>query len=109
MFAFASRLTCQQSSMFTYSYPASFMPDFTTASAMLLIMSSLTLQPNLFQEFQPMGGVTARFADGDVISCADDAQAKIDPKRQHVATAGLMFMRNVVSERRGPLVGEHVR
>src|SRR5215831_7896436 len=36
------------------------MPDFTTASAMLLIMSSLTLQPNLFQEFHPIGGVSAR-------------------------------------------------
>ena len=37
---------------------------------MLLIMSSLTLQANLFHEFQPMGGVRARCADGDVLSCA---------------------------------------
>src|SRR5260221_1321488 len=46
------------------------MPDFTTASAMLLIMSSLTLQANLFHEFHPMGGVCARFAEGEVFSCA---------------------------------------
>src|SRR6202008_4920434 len=42
----------------------SFMPDFTSASAIPLIMSSLTLQPNLFQLFQPMGGVSARLAEG---------------------------------------------
>src|SRR5437588_8295079 len=71
MLAFASRLTCQQSSMLTYSYPASFIPDFTTASAMFLIMSSLTLQANLFHEFQPMGGVSARLAEGAVVSWAN--------------------------------------
>src|ERR1700757_3123933 len=74
------------------------MPDLTTASAMLLIMSSLTLQANLFQEFQPMGGVGARFADGDVFSCADAMQTKIERKIQSVTRAGLIFMRNVVSE-----------
>src|SRR5436305_6781793 len=67
MLALASRLTCQQSSMFTYVYPASFMPDFTTASAIPLIKSSLTLQANLFHEFHPMGGVRARPAEG--LSC----------------------------------------
>src|SRR5450432_1351153 len=36
------------------------MPDFTMASAMPRTSSSLTLQPNLFQEFHPMGGVRAR-------------------------------------------------
>src|ERR1700751_3368250 len=40
------------------------MPDFTMASAMPLIMSSLTLQANLFQLFQPIGGVRARLAEG---------------------------------------------
>src|SRR6478672_7750269 len=35
------------------------MPLPTMASAMPLIMSSLTLQPNLFQLFQPIGGVRA--------------------------------------------------
>ena len=51
------------------------MPDFTTASAMLLIMSSLTLQPNLFQEFHPMGGVSARFAETGTSLLAQDAEA----------------------------------
>src|SRR5208283_2806210 len=76
----ASRLTCQQSSMLTYTYPASFIPDLTIASAMSLIMSSRTLQANLFHEFQPIGGVRARFADGgklgEGLSCANRAAAK---------------------------------
>src|ERR1017187_8598438 len=76
MLPLASRLTCQQSSMLTYTYPASFMPDFTTESAMPLIKSSLTLQANLFQEFHPMGGVSARFAEGEVLSCATRAVTK---------------------------------
>src|SRR5580692_10850559 len=46
------------------------MPDLTIASAMLLIMSSLTLQANLFQEFQPIGGVRARSFDTRLFSCA---------------------------------------
>src|SRR5580704_11735898 len=77
MLALASRLTCQQSSMLTYTYPASFIPDLTTASAMLLIMSSLTLQANLFHEFQPIGGVSARCADGAMFSCAIRAGTNI--------------------------------
>src|SRR5882724_2823738 len=90
--ALASRLTCQQSSMLTYAYPASFIPDFTTASAIPLIRSSLTLQANLFHEFHPMGGVRARLAEGEVLAC---------PKRlalQEVATtiaariSGRIFM-----------------
>src|SRR5512142_1908768 len=36
------------------------MPLLTMASATLLIRLSLMLQPNLFQLFQPMGGVRAR-------------------------------------------------
>src|SRR5438270_10781157 len=59
MFPCLSRDTCQQSSMTMYWYPASFIPLVTIASAMDLIMSSLTLQPNLFQLFQPIGGVSA--------------------------------------------------
>src|SRR6266478_4426735 len=65
-----SRETCQQSSITTYWYPASFIPDFAMASAMPLIMSSLTLQANLFQLFQPMGGVNARLTEGAGLSCA---------------------------------------
>src|SRR6266542_5713689 len=60
MFAFASRETCQQSSITTYWYPTSFIPDLTIASAMPRTNSSLTLQANLFQVFQPMGGVSAK-------------------------------------------------
>src|SRR5208282_5578542 len=66
MLPLASRLTCQQSSITTYWYPASFIPDFTIASAICLIVSSLTLQANLFQLFHPIGGVAARGA-----VCAD--------------------------------------
>ena len=36
------------------------MPLSTMASAMLLMSFSLTSQPNLFHEFQPIGGVWAR-------------------------------------------------
>ena len=39
------------------------MPDFTIASAIDLIMSSLTLQANLFQLFHPIGGVRASLAE----------------------------------------------
>src|SRR5215831_2358239 len=42
------------------------MPDFTIASAACLISVSLTLQANLFQVFQPMGGVRARLAETPV-------------------------------------------
>src|SRR5713101_6552802 len=48
------------------------MPDFTMASAMLRTNSSLTLQPNLFQVFHPMGGVRARPLD-TAFSCASAA------------------------------------
>src|SRR6185437_13324758 len=54
-----SRETCQQSSITMYSYPASRMPLATIASASLRMRSSLTLQANLFQLFQPIGGVLA--------------------------------------------------
>jgi hypothetical protein len=38
------------------------MPRDTMASAMDLISTSLTLHPNVFHEFQPMGGVAAKIA-----------------------------------------------
>src|SRR6187399_2272736 len=38
------------------------MPRDTMASAMDLISASLTLHPNVFHEFQPMGGVAAKMA-----------------------------------------------
>src|SRR5208282_2508678 len=46
------------------------MPDFTMASAICRIKSSLTLQANLFQLFHPMGGVGAKAA-----SCANNIEA----------------------------------
>src|SRR5215471_5864269 len=79
-------------------YPASFIPDFTTASAMPLIMSSLTLQPNLFQEFHPMGGVRARFAETVVCSWANDTETRNEATRQNAKVKRLIFMGNVVPE-----------
>ena len=38
--------------MLIYSYPASFMPEETIASAVCRISSSFTVLPNLFQLFQ---------------------------------------------------------
>jgi len=40
------------------------MPEAAIASACCRISCSLTLQANLFQEFQPIGGVGARFGLG---------------------------------------------
>jgi len=71
---------------------------------MLLIMSSLTLQPNLFHEFQPIGGVGARFADGEAFCCANRAEAKIKREMRQAAMIGLVFMRNVVPECYAPML-----
>src|SRR5712671_7185977 len=93
MLALASRLTCQQSSMLTYVYPASFMPDFTTASAMPLIKSSLTLQANLFHEFHPMGGVSARLAEGNGLSCPKRLALHEEATTIAAKISGRIFMR----------------
>src|SRR5260370_9802489 len=103
MLPLASRLTCQQSSMLTYTYPASFMPDFTTPSAMPLIRSSLTLQANLFHEFQPMGGVSARFADTEDVSCAarpgtKSEMTKIDRQKEDARTSRSVFIQPFLPE-----------
>ena len=98
MLAFSSRLTCQQSSMFTYMYPASFIPDLTTASAIPLIMSSLTLHWNLFQEFQPIGGVSARFAEGEAPAWAEDGRTAMTHIKNMAEKNAFIFMANVVSE-----------
>src|SRR4051812_33853995 len=80
----ASRLTCQQSSILTYWYPASRIPLVTMASAVSRISCSLTWQANRFQLFQPMGGVFARvaresngFTDCAEMPCAKDKSAII--------------------------------
>src|SRR5713226_1249506 len=62
MVPWASRLTCQQSSMFTNLKPAACKPLETIASAISLISFSETSQANLFQLFHPIGGVLARVA-----------------------------------------------
>src|SRR5579859_8207390 len=50
------------------------MPLVAMASAMLLIIVSLILQPKLFQLFQPIGGVKAR-----PLVRAKDGSVRIDP------------------------------
>src|SRR5580704_4117383 len=46
------------------------MPDFTMASAICRIRSSLTLHANLFQLFHPIGGVGARVLTESLLSWA---------------------------------------
>ena len=56
---FASRDTCQQSSIVTYWYPASRIPLAAIASATSRMSFALTSQPKWFQLFHPIGGVRA--------------------------------------------------
>src|SRR6267143_2793853 len=58
------------------------MPLLTTASAISRMSLSLTLQPNLFQLFHPIGGVGAR--EADVCADVDGARrvAKVPTRRQ---------------------------
>src|SRR6266853_570413 len=71
------------------------MPDLTTASAMPLIMSSLTLQPNLFHEFHPIGGVGASALGFTVFSCAGRPAVTTKTANTTTATEPLVFMRYV--------------
>ena len=63
---------------------------------MFLIMSSLTLQPNLFHEFQPMGGVSARSAEGEACSCPQSGRTRRGVRksviRNNKAARRLVFM-----------------
>src|SRR5579863_2997082 len=62
---------------------------------MLRIMSSLTLQANLFHEFHPMGGVRARFADGGTAegaACGFAAARKIRRVEDRASTIRAHFM-----------------
>src|SRR6267154_3137201 len=68
------------------------MPDLTTASAMPLIMSSLTLQPNLFHEFHPIGGVGASALGFTVFSCAGRPAVTTKTANTTTATEPLVFM-----------------
>src|SRR4051812_33533671 len=51
------------------------MPRATMPSAIDLISCSLTLHPNVFQEFQPIGGVAARMAGAGVTPPASSLAA----------------------------------
>src|SRR5215469_1596819 len=83
IFPFSSRLTCQQSSITTYWYPTSFMPLVAIASATDLTRSSLTLQANLFQLFQPIGGVWARLSRSDCAQMAEGLSARTSSASSH--------------------------
>src|SRR5215475_10748702 len=61
------------------------MPLETMASAMDLIMSSSTLQPNLFQLFQPMGGVRATPLSRAWEVCAEIAMKAITQEQRKIS------------------------
>jgi hypothetical protein len=47
----------------------------------------------LFQEFQPMGGVRARFAEGAALSCcATEFAASSEAQKHRIRTSWLIFM-----------------
>src|SRR5690349_13154056 len=76
----ASRVdACQQSSMLTYSYPASLSPRAAIASAVCLMSSSLIVQLNWFQLFHPIGGVSARLMGVAGSAVARDGDAAVAP------------------------------
>src|SRR5882762_10368445 len=58
------------------------MPLLTTASAISRMSLSLTLQPNLFQLFHPIGGVGARDADVCAEVAGARSAAKVPTRRQ---------------------------
>jgi hypothetical protein len=63
-------------------------------------MSSLTLQPNLVQEFHPMGGVRARFADGDALSCcATELATSSDALKYRTKIRRFIFMQTFYQNR----------
>src|SRR2546421_7997830 len=65
------------------------MPVVTKASATSLINCSLTLQPNLFQLFQPIGGVRASSLSSARASIVMSAQTAL---RQTVARQSLLCL-----------------
>src|ERR1700693_1141048 len=70
------------------------MPDFTRASAIPRTKSWLTLQANLFQVFQPIGGVRARLlaTAGAGLSAAHNAVAPSSHPTTAIRTRVLDFM-----------------
>src|ERR1700737_5183715 len=73
------------------------MPDLTMASAMPSIISSLTLQANLFQEFNPMGGVRAMVV---LFSCAERPAVRFKTAKTAATTCFPVFMRCFYQKRR---------
>src|SRR5277367_4619506 len=73
------------------------MPDFTIASAVCRMRSSLTLHANLFQLFHPIGGVGARLLAEILLSWArrvppTDVKARIINRPRIVALAAFFFI-----------------
>ena len=52
----------------------------------------------LFQEFHPIGGVSARFADGEEPAWAETARAARTHTKNMAEKNAFIFMANVVSE-----------
>jgi hypothetical protein len=64
------------------------------------IISSLTLQANLFQEFQPIGGVRARVLEIVELVWLDCGSAGAIPARRTKKKSALIRIRIFVSEKR---------
>jgi hypothetical protein len=62
-------------------------------------MSSLTLQPNLFHEFHPIGGVKARRAEGDAFCCPAAAAIVSSTNIDNEMRTGLIRMRTFYQNR----------
>jgi hypothetical protein len=50
------------------------------------------LQANLFQEFQPMGGVSARPVEGELGCCAERVKTKHDELKTMAMKQQMVFM-----------------
>ncbi len=62
--------------MLTYRYPAAFIPFAAIASAASRMICSLMLHANLFQLFQPMGGVSASWSGGLAAATASNSPTR---------------------------------
>jgi hypothetical protein len=62
-------------------------------------MSSLTLHANLFHEFQPIGGVGARFADRETLCCPVTEGTKSNTLKNMGRRARVSFMQTFYQKR----------
>src|SRR5207237_1105417 len=86
MFPAPSRVPCHQpSSMLTYAYPASLMPDATIASACCRITLALICAAKLFQGSQPIGGLAIDATAAGVVVPAPLALAVGEPTARRPA------------------------